>query len=46
MQAAASSAPAAEGEQKTLKELTKDDYYSYIEASGSTLTVVDFYTDW
>lgn len=45
-QAAASSAPAAEGEQKTLRELTKDDYYSYIEASASTLTVVDFYTDW
>ena len=41
-------ATAVQGEETTssLRELTKDDFHSFIKEAGSTLVVVDFYTDW
>jgi hypothetical protein len=44
--AAASVTAAPEGEIKALRELTKDDYNTFLEEAGDTLVVVDFYTDW
>ncbi|KAL6756176.1 thioredoxin-like protein [Haematococcus lacustris] len=34
--------PAAEG----LEELNKDTFYAYLETAGSSVVVVDFFTDW
>jgi hypothetical protein len=44
--AAAPVTAAPEGEMKALRELTKDDYNTFLEEAGDTLVVVDFYTDW
>ncbi len=46
MSAAASVTAVPEGEMKALRELNKDDYYTFLEEAGDTLVVVDFYTDW
>ena len=29
-----------------LQELNKDNFHSFLEEAGETLTVVDFFTDW
>ena len=29
-----------------LRELTKDDFWQYMEEAGDKLCVIDFYTDW
>ena len=39
-------AAAVEETEKSLRELTSDDFYPFIENAGERLVVVDFYTDW
>ena len=29
-----------------LRELTKDDFWEYLDGAGDSLVVVDFFTDW
>lgn len=46
MSAAASAASSDAATEEGLRELTKDDFWQYLEEAGSKLTVVDFFTDW
>ena len=48
LRSAAVSPPEGEGavETREIVEITKDDYAATLEAAGSTLLVVDFFTSW
>ena len=39
-------AAAVEDTDKSLRELSSDDFYPFLEGAEEKLVIVDFYTDW